>query len=537
MKLLETARVILNTEEVDGLIKSIVEDHPNLKEWFEKTFRKWALNNGPASPSANKNVKGLPDWLANQPAFNSDIKKLKDVADSITDYLENLVSTKGTNSLKLGVEPAVIGSEKWHKGLANKKVELPQDKGGVKTVLPFSSGYRWVQLLTAKSMEDEGNAMGHCVGNGYYHQQHLLGNFLMFSLRDHRDVPHITLNSKARSIVQIQGTANQPVKKEYQSYLIDFFAWFLPKSVSSQAIEKSNGAYQLFIKARASTYNGLQIWLNGDSWYIGGKPKNNYDNWTEAEIEAMSGYLKDNATYKNIWEFPIYYLDSVRSLDLITKKGVSTLVLDALKVDALLVTHEVIVGYIHEHVLHLDFEIPGPLEESGLVPVFESIIKNGFLIKSVVDKDNKVVSSAEKFFKGLQIAKSNSINDLLATLDSPTLEEIYKTRKSDPKESIYTSIGIPTGGTSKKAYALVLALCINEHPKEASDLLKEKPHALKNWTGILTNTSGMSPDVAKLLKNEYMTLIPYMGDPTISAMYKDQKQNAEMHRNLWGQNA
>ena len=85
-------------------------------------------------------------------------------------------------------------SDRWHEELT-----LNMDKGDPKLYkfpdfhsVDMGDGYQMV-LVSPDDLENEGNLMGHCVGGDDYKQKVINGDSEIWSLRDHRGYPHVTI--------------------------------------------------------------------------------------------------------------------------------------------------------------------------------------------------------------------------------------------------------------------------------------------------------------------------------------------------------
>lgn len=135
----------------------------------------------------------------------------------VKDYLNSLTEDDRIHQTlnKVAWQDAVKRQEKWHDTLARKSVKMAEfggDAGG-KAVLDCSDGYKWVEIKTSEQFDFEGNAMGHCIGQGGYDDS----KNRFFSLRDKNNLPHVTIefNPEDNKYVQIQGRANERVIEDY----------------------------------------------------------------------------------------------------------------------------------------------------------------------------------------------------------------------------------------------------------------------------------------------------------------------------------
>lgn len=113
----------------------------------------------------------------------------------------------------LTFEKALEESVRWHRQFAKKKPELGKYKHN-KVVLECGD-LRWV-LVSLADLKAEGDQMGHCVGGGGYERGVKNKTIRIYSLRDRKNEPHVTVeyNVRHNSFIQVQGKQNDaPVVK------------------------------------------------------------------------------------------------------------------------------------------------------------------------------------------------------------------------------------------------------------------------------------------------------------------------------------
>ena len=99
----------------------------------------------------------------------------------------------------------------------------PVGEGEV-TVKELDNGFRIVRLTTLESLDREGVAMGHCVGQGAYDKSLVDGSREFFSLRDRSNQPHSTIevDTREHAVLQCQGKENKPPVSRYLPHLQKF---------------------------------------------------------------------------------------------------------------------------------------------------------------------------------------------------------------------------------------------------------------------------------------------------------------------------
>ncbi|MCV9963864.1 PcfJ domain-containing protein [Pararhizobium sp. BT-229] len=149
------------------------------------------------------NVNHIADWLvgavATEAAWLSNVddqgrpKKLMKFGSLDAMHAEAEKHMKRA----LAAEAAAVASEE----------ETFADEGGE---------YRIVRLKTPRALDYESNAMRHCIGHGAYDRYLGHDGFLLLSLRDKGNRPHVTIQVNHRKIVQFSGKANSEPKPEYR---------------------------------------------------------------------------------------------------------------------------------------------------------------------------------------------------------------------------------------------------------------------------------------------------------------------------------
>ena len=192
------------------------------RDWAQKRLAQHVLlpDNTRVGISA-EDWQGLRDWLVVLPAERP---KMQDKLWKVT------------------LVQALDAQQRWHAEMATRSARIAAKRGtfagdanAVETVVAAldaagNPGWRWVRVLTPEGLDYEGNAMGHCVGQGGYDD----GNTI-FSLRDPNNLPHCTVewNEAGRVVKQVQGRANQSVVERYHGAVGAFLKGLKPKTVKS----------------------------------------------------------------------------------------------------------------------------------------------------------------------------------------------------------------------------------------------------------------------------------------------------------------
>lgn len=98
-----------------------------------------------------------------------------------------------------------------------RMLEEAEDDKALVLALP-GAGHNWYSLKTRRALRRESTHMNHCVGNFLTYEMALVkGETLIFSLRDHENMPHVTVAySPLGWISQIKGYGNLGVGDKYK---------------------------------------------------------------------------------------------------------------------------------------------------------------------------------------------------------------------------------------------------------------------------------------------------------------------------------
>lgn len=203
-----------------------------VQKWINSVFRNWLINDGPATKVVEL-APEAPEWakkaMSQNDLFDIDWKAATDQLRELVDYLHYL-NTQGTSFTSMSVPEAIRQNEEWHAQLAGRKAqEALLNEEGIETVLKLEGGYSWVSVHGADALDREGNEMGHCVGS--YFDQVSRGLNTIYSLRDAKNDPHITIEVRGNDVDQIKGKANKEVIAKYRGTIIPFLLHLKPDSI------------------------------------------------------------------------------------------------------------------------------------------------------------------------------------------------------------------------------------------------------------------------------------------------------------------
>lgn len=149
-------------------------------------------------------------------------------------YLNNRLQVaekgKGTLNLKLdaliGNYPTFIQAQKQ---AVTKKEKMEKErrfyeesKKGTVLIATLSTGMQVVELKTENALDFEGTYMGHCAGQGGYDKLIKEDEVSIFSFRDKKGNPYITMEVLKGMVLQCNGRNNKPPAKKYLPTIQEF---------------------------------------------------------------------------------------------------------------------------------------------------------------------------------------------------------------------------------------------------------------------------------------------------------------------------
>lgn len=158
----------------------------------------------------------------------------------VIDYFGTIIGQEDIS--RISVPDAIKKAERWTKSLT-KKASKEEDETGLETVKEYGGGFKWVKL-SEKCLGREGAVMGHCVGA--YTGRVATGETNIYSLRDSKNEPHVTLEYRRNAVAQIQGKQNKPPEEKYHEYVIDFLM-APPTGVAIKEVYPSISKYGLLM--------------------------------------------------------------------------------------------------------------------------------------------------------------------------------------------------------------------------------------------------------------------------------------------------
>jgi hypothetical protein len=229
-------RNVVNIPHLEKYIEEFVKntDVPEIKQWLRKNFRLYLINEFPDVLPFDADVE--PDSPYYQSWLKDALKRgekvylvtpdihAAQVFNHVLDYLNFAFESSDELPRELQIKKlsALSYDEvydrtlEWDSWLQGRK----GDEGGTEDVMDVGGGYKWVQVLSWSALDYEGSQMGHCVGS--YAAQVEKNHCQIFSLRDPRNEPHVTIEARGNEIVQIKGKQNTEVIAKYRGYCLEF---------------------------------------------------------------------------------------------------------------------------------------------------------------------------------------------------------------------------------------------------------------------------------------------------------------------------
>ncbi len=153
-----------------------------------------------------ENRKGFIKWLANVVEGASRSPSTQDIryiVDFVVGSADARIETYKT------FDDAYKASQEWHETLSQGMDQDVEHRDDAQVIHDFKNGYKIVDLQQC-DLDAEGNAMGHCVGT-----YDLSQGKKIYSLRDARNKPHVTIEIENNEVEQIKGKQNEPPVEKY----------------------------------------------------------------------------------------------------------------------------------------------------------------------------------------------------------------------------------------------------------------------------------------------------------------------------------
>lgn len=259
--ILNENRNVANIDVIEEFCDSLASRAatPAIAEWFRKVLRKYLIRDYPnVEPVRAEDIRNHPDlfpaWMVPRLDAGEDVVKIQitggDHAEivSIRDWMNGEQHTplmqERDRLMRVSVPQALEAARQYHQNLrrdneAKRATAMAVAVHGVEPVLEVEN-HRWVSLTTDAALEQEGTAMGHCVGKDEqnYKADVRSGKTQIYSLRDAKGFPHVTVEVSDGRVEQIQGKGNAIPVARYIPAVIAFLNHIKPKQVTGHYLER-----------------------------------------------------------------------------------------------------------------------------------------------------------------------------------------------------------------------------------------------------------------------------------------------------------
>jgi len=227
------ARNIVNKETVKEYLLELSKniDIVEVKKWINSNLKNYIQEDLETVTKVTKYKESDPDWLKDGvkegTALEVELKDgFKEKVLLILNYFNSL-PTKELNKLsKVSFNVADTKSYLWKQKITyENSQDIPEESKDVRIVRKYKDGYKWVKILTEKSLQREGILMNNCLKNDSdkYTKVFNSGWAEFFSLRDDNNKPHCTLQVTDKTCIgQIKGYSNGSLKEKYVLKLKNF---------------------------------------------------------------------------------------------------------------------------------------------------------------------------------------------------------------------------------------------------------------------------------------------------------------------------
>lgn len=241
-------RSISNIDDIErfvGWLAAKVEQE-DVKQWLLSCFRSYLVSGYPWVEENNASLTG--GQCKAHPGVTGGRKTYKvllddDIKLEAQHIREYLSSGQAGDFLAMSVPDVISRTRRWSLRSQRKATEN-DDLQGIKPVLEYPTGYKWVIVMSPASLSRENMLMGHGMASSYGH-----GLIDIYSLRDDQNQPLVTIeaNKKHQSIVQIKGGQNCRILREFpfREPIFEFinFVAFDIKNHDIEGILRFNGKY------------------------------------------------------------------------------------------------------------------------------------------------------------------------------------------------------------------------------------------------------------------------------------------------------
>lgn len=219
------ARNVISVDKIEDYVKELKTGVPQIDKWLGSNLRNYLIrDHDEVKPVQPGQVGPEPEWLKKafekgEPVYEVFmLRPFKDKIDHVIDYLKSDEAPKRLDALT--VPEAMKQADAWTKMLTKKKVNPLDAAEGEEIIKKYSDGFTWRKLTNEAALSREGTEMGHCVGS--YWREVESGKTQIYSLRDNKNQPHVTIEVSDDSLVQIKGKGNAAVASQYRAHAQNF---------------------------------------------------------------------------------------------------------------------------------------------------------------------------------------------------------------------------------------------------------------------------------------------------------------------------
>lgn len=193
---------------------------PNLNTKSKNIFTKWFLFTlfHVLETYEHDNYRIIGPWVSQ-------------LRDEVGDFIAHNTDDHGNlnaqlaskfNNPNFSIDDLRVLNHEYHHALAQGAITRPGAKG--KNILTFNDGYSWVDLEKGYC-DKEGRSMGHC-GNINAQQ----GDTIL-SLRDRKNVPHLTFVLNNGYLIEMKGKGNSKPAQGYHKYIVELLKLPIIKNI------------------------------------------------------------------------------------------------------------------------------------------------------------------------------------------------------------------------------------------------------------------------------------------------------------------
>lgn len=192
--------------------------------------------------------------------FNKTQKKDKEIKINL-DSLKTVNEYADFKSLLKAAKNGDAYKKKQEEKAKQEEKYLQYSLKGTELVQSFDNGMSIVCLKTDGAKDFESREMHHCAGNGEYDDnEDNRDDIILYSLRDVKGKPHVTIEVRNGQVCQCKGKNNTKPKEKYLSYIREFVkhsGFEISGDIKYLGIFKQDGQYyDLYNLPKGFVYNG-----------------------------------------------------------------------------------------------------------------------------------------------------------------------------------------------------------------------------------------------------------------------------------------